>query len=336
MKRCAGSPGESRPLAGPQVSARWSRVRCIVQRAMRRIDRQAQTSTSRAVDQRTRVRCTVVMYRVSAQAKAGSAPATRGRTYGARGPKLACRSSPLPCRSFDHRAGLRTYILRHSWKTDVRVDRFGPGWAGMSPTSRAGRTAQPLRCSKLALPATRPPHRSGRGAMPEERTGQSALFERGPGGPDFAGPFSIPAASICGTARPGALPSAITKVSRCSSWPSTLSGFLVSLGKVVQGLLLGHEASPLVCHTSAGSPPLRLGHMRGPVPIVHARLEPFCNAVFVRLVGSLRRRRWQYRGFWRLATFGGGSGVCGAALVGSKALQIVTTQQGILALWLND
>jgi hypothetical protein len=37
-------------------------------------------------------------------------------------------------------------------------------------------------CSKPALPATRPPHRCGRGAVPAERTGQSALLERGPQG----------------------------------------------------------------------------------------------------------------------------------------------------------
>jgi hypothetical protein len=38
--------------------------------------------------------------------------------------------------------------------------------------------AQALRCSKLSSPATRPP-------------GRSALLEMGPGGPDFAGPFSF-------------------------------------------------------------------------------------------------------------------------------------------------
>ena len=130
-----------------------------------------------------------------------------------------------------------------------------------------------------------------------ERTGQPALLERARRahcvGPFFhSGGFDL---RNCSAMLCRAWLGPRDHVGFTGSWPQRCPD-LVSLRKGVRSLPFGHGASPLFCYAFAGGTPLRLSHMRGPVPIGQACLEPFCNSRFDRLVRSLHRRRWQYRG----------------------------------------
>src|SRR5262249_28588934 len=89
-----------------------------------------------------------------------------------------------------------------------------------------------------------------------KRTGQSALFAKGTRRPRLCGALFHSGGFDLRNGSARCFAERDHKGFMADLLASTLSGFLVGLGKVVQGLLLGHEASPLVCHTSAGCPPI--------------------------------------------------------------------------------